>query len=106
CQDKLVREAMQAYAPGLASLIGDRTQVDILSLLISPDQLYANLDKLLDSVRQGDLQDFTRAQKPLVMLTKAEEVDLLILLVPVAADAFKTAGPVSEPMCPYRDHAL
>jgi hypothetical protein len=37
---------------------------------------------------------------------QAEEVDLLVFLVPIATNALKTCGAIGETVCTYRNHAM
>ena len=56
CSDnEFIAQTMQAYTDDFITLIGYRPQVDILFLTIAPDEFYAYINELIDSIGKGYL---------------------------------------------------
>ncbi len=73
--------------------------------MIAPDKFYADINKLFDCIGKLDLKNFARTQKPLKVLSNAEQVDLLLFLIPIASNALKASGAVSKTMGMDGNHA-
>src|SRR5690348_4531600 len=104
--NKLVCQIMQAHSNNLIAFIGDRPEINILSLIIAPYKFYADINKLLDCVRERYLENLARAEQAVIMFTETEEVDLLILLIPIASNALKATGAIRKSMRTYRNNTL
>src|SRR5438874_5686952 len=84
-------------------LVCDRSYIDIGTIAVAPDHLAGQLTELLDGFIELDLEQRGRFHEPLVVLGKLEQVDLFVVRVPVAPNAFEARRPVVEGVRPDAD---
>src|SRR5207237_5733747 len=94
---------MQVHLDDRRGLVRDRSHVDVGLIAVAPDQLTGQLAQLLDRFIELDLEQRRRFQEALVVLGELEEVDLPLIRVPVAPNAFEAPGPAIERMRPDAD---
>src|SRR5574340_1100117 len=99
----MIFQVMEAHTYYLIAFVGHGSYVDIFSMAIASDQLDAQVNELLDSIRKRDLQYLAGVEKSYIMLSQAEQVELLIFLIPIATDPFKATGSVGKSMGTYRN---
>src|SRR6266568_1161154 len=101
CDGKVVCEVVQAHADHLIGFISDWSDVDILALIVAPDQFAGDFNQLVNCVGERYLKNLARTKQPLVVLAKTEQIQLLILLVPIAPNALEASGAIGEAMGAY-----
>ena len=89
---------MQLYSQRRITLICNRSKVDILPLPVAPYQFYAQLDQIVNCVGKVDLENFAGLQKTLVVFAQAEQVYLLVFLIPISTYTLETASAIGEAM--------
>src|SRR5438105_9526120 len=94
---------MQVHLDDRRGLVRDRSHVDVGLIAVAPDHLTGQLAQLLDRFIELDLEQRRRLHEALVVLGELEEVDLPVIRVPVAPNAFEAPGPVIERMRPDAD---
>src|SRR5215472_15395806 len=97
---------MKTYTDYRIAFVGHWSHVDIFSKAVTFDQCNTYIHKLLNSIRQRDLQYLARVKESFIMLTQAKQVDLLIFFIPVAANTLKATGPIGKSMCTHRNDSL
>ncbi len=102
----MIAEVVQPHADSLIAFIRDRSQVDILFLAVASDQFHADVNQLLQRIGKFYLHDFAGTQQTLIVFAEAEQIDLLVVLIPVAANALKAPRAISKAVRAYRDDAL
>ena len=96
--EEAVLEVVEANADLFAGRVQKRTDVDVRLELVAAQQLEREVDQLLGRVRKRHAHDVGRAAHALVVLGRLEQVELLLLRVPVGADAFEDTGAVVQRM--------
>ena len=89
-------EVVQADADERAGFVRDRTDVRVFAVVAFAQELEGDPDEILGGVRKPDAHDPAGAVEPLVVLLQMQTVELLILGVPIRADALEHPGPVVE----------
>ena len=74
----------------------ERAHVGVGLVLVAPKELDSDLHELLGGVRQHHAEHLGRPVEPVVVGGTLEQVELLLLRVPVGADTFERAGAVVE----------
>src|SRR5436190_5601681 len=87
---------MQVDLDDGGGLVCDRSHVDVGVIAVAPDHLTSQLAQLLDRFTEFDLEQRRGFQESLVVLGKLEQVELFLVRVPVAPNAFEARGPVVE----------
>ena len=95
---KIVSNIVNANTQGLAGLVSQWAHVNILLKGALLGQFYRYLAHLVDAVGHLHSHYLAAVDKSLVMFSLAEDVNLLVLVVPVTADAFKDGGTVVQGM--------
>src|SRR5579875_1047029 len=97
---------MQAHTDSLIGLVSYRSQIEVLFQTTTAHKLYAQINELVYIVGKRNLENLARVQETLVMFAQAEEVNLLILLIPIPTDALETASAIGKTMGAYRNDTL
>ena len=87
---------MELDADGLIRLVDRGAHVAVLAVAVLPQQLHGQLDHLVDAVVRIHHQDLGRVHDALEVLARLEQVELLLVRVPVGADALEDRRPVQE----------
>src|ERR1700730_581392 len=91
-----VRQAVQLHADLLHRLEEKRPDVSVRPVPVALEQGHGDLDELLHRVRQLHAQDLGGFVKALVVGWCLEQVELLLPLVPVSANALEGPCPVMQ----------
>ncbi len=87
---------MQLHADGLIRLVDRGADVAVLAVAVLAQQLERQLDHLVDAVVRIHHQDLRRVHDALEVFAGLEQVELLLLCVPVGADALEDRRSVEE----------
>ena len=77
-------------------LVGERADVNVFCEPVAFEQVYSDVAQVVDGVGQFHAEDAATSDQALVVLTESEDVDLSVLLVPVASDALESRRAVVE----------
>ena len=94
--DDIGVEVVEADSDRLGALVDDRSQVDVLAQPIATQELDGDLGELLGRLADLHHQEARRRADPLVMRQELEAEELLLVGVPVGADALEDGGAVIE----------
>jgi hypothetical protein len=89
---------MQLDAEHLGAFIGYGTDIDILSKATPLHQLHSEPAKLINGVRELDLEQLATLAQSLIVLLESEEVYLLLIAIPVPSNSLKASGAVVKGM--------
>ena len=95
-EQEIVVDGVQADTHYLSALVAKRPHVDVLAVLAHLHQLHCHVAVLVDGVGQVDPQDTAGADKAFEVVSYPEEIELLLLLVPVATDALEYGSAIVE----------
>jgi hypothetical protein len=87
---------VEADAELLRAFISQGTDVDVLLKATFLCHLYGELAEVINGVGQVNLQHTAALEQALVMLLDTEEVKLLMVVIPVAADALKDGSAIVQ----------
>ena len=97
---------MQSDPDQGARLVGDRADVGVLAVAAFPQQLEGDADEVVDAVGERNPHDPAGPLEAAVVLLEVKPVELLLLSVPVSADAFEDARAVVEGVSEDADPSL
>ena len=58
-KNEVILKAMQTHTEGFIALVSNGPQVNVLVLVITPDQFYTDIDELIDRIGERNLQNPT-----------------------------------------------
>ncbi len=95
---EIALQVMQPHAQDLGAFIGYGTDIDILSIATPPHQLYSELAKLINAIRELDLEQLAALEQSLIVLLDTEQVHLLFIAIPVPSNSLKASGAIVKGM--------
>src|SRR5690606_38524745 len=87
-------EIVQPDADDLVHFIADGPAVRIFLEPLSPEKVQSDLDQIGGAVGEIDHEQLARSQEPPVMILDSENVELLVIGIPVGTNATEAAGAV------------
>ena len=91
-----VLEPEQPDADDRRCLVGDGAYVHVLAIMGAAHQLYGDVAQILSGHPDVDPEQSARVQQPSEVMVELDQVDLLMVGVPVTADPLEGPGAVVE----------
>ncbi len=96
-------QVVQAYTDHRVGLVADGADVAILAIAFAPQQIDGDGSEFFDAVVEGGHQNLAAVKKTPVMVADAENVELFLCGIPVAAQPAKPGRAVVERVRHYTD---
>ena len=93
---QLGRQVVQTHADGLVGIEGERPDVAVLAVELGAQEIDEGVRQRLGGIGERHVEKARRLEESLEVLERAEEEELRLLGVPVAAQAGEDAGAVVQ----------